>query len=115
MFTLFYLFLHTGGLVSVITKVKQIMGSELSVYTVRKYYKVLYTVGLYKANNLLHLCDDNNQSISIQEGAEGVTAAWLAKRNVINKIPTTTFHSHNFKQIMAYLLQKSQTKYVFNI
>ena len=69
----------------------------------------------FRANNLLHLCDDNNQSISIQEGAEGVTAAWLAKRNVINKIPTTTFHSHNFKQIMAYLLQKSQTKYVFNI
>ena len=25
------------------------MGSELSVYTVRKYYKVLYTVGLYNA------------------------------------------------------------------
>ncbi|XP_052059400.1 serine/threonine-protein kinase SMG1-like isoform X1 [Mytilus californianus] len=60
-----------------------------------------------RSNNLLHLCDDNDQSISIQEGAEGVTAAWLAKRNVINKIPTMSFHSHSFKQVMAYLLQKS--------
>lgn len=54
--------------------------------------------------SLLHLGEDNDQSISVQEGAEGVTAAWLARRAHINRIPNGEFHAVNFRQIMAYIL-----------
>lgn len=61
-----------------------------------KYFCRLYS--------LLHLGEDNDQSISVQEGAEGVTAAWLARRAHINRIPNGEFHAVNFRQIMAYIL-----------
>jgi len=54
------------------------------------------------------VCDDNNQTISLHEGAEGVTAAWLAKRSHISKIPTGGFHALNFRHVMAFILNNTQ-------
>ena len=57
-----------------------------------------------RTNSLLHLCDDNNQTVSLQEGAEGVTSAWLAKRAHIANIPSNKFHTLNFRHVMAFIL-----------
>ncbi|XP_062590366.1 serine/threonine-protein kinase SMG1-like isoform X1 [Saccostrea cucullata] len=70
-----------------------------------KVLPVNVTTRLY---SLLHLGDDNDQSISIQEGAEGVTAAWLARRAHISRIPNGEFQAVNFRQIMAYILHETQ-------
>ncbi|XP_048758488.2 serine/threonine-protein kinase SMG1-like [Ostrea edulis] len=58
--------------------------------------------------SLLHLGEDNDQSISLHEGAEGVTAAWLARRAHVNRIPNGEFHAVNFRQIMAFILHDTQ-------
>lgn len=50
------------------------------------------------------MTDDSNQTVSIHEGAEGVSAAWLAKRAHISHIPTTAFNALNFRQVMAFIL-----------
>lgn len=63
--------------------------------------------------SLLHLGGDNDQSISVHEGAEGVTAAWLARRSHISRIPNGGFHAVNFRQIMAHILHDTQPMYVF--
>ncbi|OWF37806.1 serine/threonine-protein kinase SMG1-like [Mizuhopecten yessoensis] len=61
-----------------------------------------------RLTSLLHLCDDSDQAVSLQEGAEGVTAAWLAKRCHMNKIPSGGFHSLNFRHVMAFILHNKQ-------
>ena len=67
----------------------------------------------FRLYSLLHLGGDNDQSISVHEGAEGVTAAWLARRSHISRIPNGGFHAVNFRQIMAHILHDTQPMYVF--
>lgn len=68
----------------------------------------------YRLYSLLHLGEDNDQSISLHEGAEGVTAAWLARRAHVNRIPNGEFHAVNFRQIMAFILHDTQPMYVIS-
>ncbi|KAJ8319497.1 hypothetical protein KUTeg_004588 [Tegillarca granosa] len=70
-------------------------------FNLLKLLPVDVTTRLY---SLLHMNDDSNQTVSIHEGAEGVSAAWLAKRSHISHIPTTAFNALNFRQVMAYIL-----------
>lgn len=89
-------------------------GKKLVSYCIKATFfdRYLYILGIEYTNlivccrlySLLHLGEDNDQSISVQEGAEGVTAAWLARRAHINRIPNGEFHAVNFRQIMAYIL-----------
>lgn len=60
-----------------------------------------------RLTSLLHLCDDSDQAVSLQEGAEGVTAAWLAKGYHTSRIPSGGFHSLNFRHVMAFILNNT--------
>lgn len=101
---------------------KHTFKGDNSVFIVKRFFlvsdiksllKVCFPL-LFRLYSLLHLGGDNDQSISVHEGAEGVTAAWLARRSHISRIPNGGFHAVNFRQIMAHILHDTQPMYVIS-
>ncbi|XP_048245963.1 serine/threonine-protein kinase SMG1-like isoform X1 [Haliotis rufescens] len=59
-------------------------------------------------SNLVFEAEEEALASQRRDRVVGLKAAWLARRNHIGKQPMGTFHSHNFRHVMAYLLNNMQ-------
>ncbi|XP_052759875.1 serine/threonine-protein kinase SMG1-like [Mya arenaria] len=62
-------------------------------------------------NNGLYLLEEDSQLV-YSEGSVGLDALWQVCRSYSTRPPLGSFHSHNFKQVMGYLLQNQKSKVV---
>ncbi|KAK3583612.1 hypothetical protein CHS0354_039435 [Potamilus streckersoni] len=51
-----------------------------------------------------YLFDEEQENCAF-ETAKGSKATWLARKSHMSRVPLGTFHSHNFRQVVAFILQ----------
>ena len=64
---------------------------------------------IHSKNNGLYMLDEDMQLV-YNDLTVGLPAMWQVCRNYSTRVPLGSFHSHNFRQVLGYLLHNNSVK-----